>query len=56
MGGKTYKCEKSLEGKVVIITGANTGIGFEVACDMAKRGMYYSLILCCVIAISALSQ
>lgn len=38
MGGKTYKSTKDLKGKVVIITGANTGIGFEVACDMAERG------------------
>lgn len=38
MGGKTYKSDKTLQGKVVIVTGANTGIGFEVASDMALRG------------------
>lgn len=41
MGGKEYKSDRSLQGKVVIITGANTGIGFEVACDMAQRGMSF---------------
>lgn len=43
MGGKTYKSAKSMQGKVVIITGANTGIGFEVALDMAQRGLYHYL-------------
>lgn len=38
IGGKEFKSIKSLQGKVVIITGANSGIGFEVACDMAQRG------------------
>ncbi|KAK3925666.1 Retinol dehydrogenase 12 [Frankliniella fusca] len=45
MGGKTYKSEKRLEGKVVIVTGANTGIGFEVAKDMASRGA--QVVLAC---------
>lgn len=38
MSGKSYKSTKDMQGKVVIITGANTGIGFEVASDMAQRG------------------
>lgn len=37
-GGQFKKDDVRIDGKIVIITGANTGIGFETAKDLAKRG------------------
>lgn len=37
--------DKKLDGKNIIITGANTGIGYEVALDLAKRNAH--VILAC---------
>ncbi|XP_060532700.1 retinol dehydrogenase 13-like [Cylas formicarius] len=38
VGGETYKGKKEQNGKIVIVTGANTGIGKEVTAELARRG------------------
>lgn len=37
-GGQFTKSNVRIDGKVVIITGSNTGIGRETAFDLAQRG------------------
>jgi hypothetical protein len=36
--GGVCKSKNRLDGKVSIITGSNTGIGYETALDFARRG------------------
>ncbi|XP_059223838.1 retinol dehydrogenase 13-like [Stomoxys calcitrans] len=36
--GPSYEKTNRIDGKVVIVTGSNTGIGKEIALEMAKRG------------------
>ena len=38
--GAVYKGQGRIDGKVVIVTGANTGIGKETAMELVKRGQY----------------
>jgi retinol dehydrogenase-12 len=36
--GPTFKSSKRLDGQTVVITGGNSGIGYETAKDLCRRG------------------
>jgi FlaA1/EpsC-like NDP-sugar epimerase len=38
---KFYPSTQSMQGKTVLITGGNAGIGYETAKDLLQRGWFY---------------
>jgi len=38
---KFYSSTQSMQGKTVLITGGNAGIGYETAKDLLQRGLIY---------------
>ena len=40
MRGPPCRSNERMEGKTVIVTGANVGCGLEAARELARRGMY----------------
>jgi hypothetical protein len=48
MSGENCRSTQKMNGKTVLITGANSGMGFEVAKEMAFRGNYKTLYTQCI--------
>jgi enoyl-[acyl-carrier-protein] reductase (NADH) len=49
--GGVCQSKRRLDGKIVVITGADSGIGYETALDLAKRGA--RIIMGCLDIISS---
>ena len=45
--GGICKSTDRLDGKIVVVTGGNTGIGKETAEDLVKRGLYFGYVKGC---------
>ena len=43
MSGAMYKGEEQVAGRTVVITGANSGMGKEMAKEMASRGILHAI-------------
>lgn len=48
MGGPKCPCAARIDGKIVLITGPTSGIGYEVAKVLAERGNQFFACFCTI--------